>query len=44
MDENMYYVFLELNIVIIVYMDLEFGYMDIDGIHGRGLRHKKVVV
>ena len=41
---NMYYVYLEVNIVIIVYMDLEFGYMDIDGILGRGFLHEKGVV
>ena len=35
MGENMYYVYLEVNIVIIVYMDLEFVYKDIDGLLGR---------
>ena len=44
MGENMYYVYLEVNIVIIVYMDLEFGYMDIDGLLGRGFPHGKRVV
>ena len=41
MGENMYFVYLEVNIVIIVYMDLEFGYMDIDGLLGRGFPHEK---
>ena len=44
MGENFYYVYLEVNIVIIVYMDLEFGYMDIYGLLGRGFPHEKGVV
>ena len=44
MGENMYYVYLEVNIVIIVYIDLEFGDMDIDGILGRGFPNEKGVV
>ena len=44
MGENIYYVYLEVNIVIIVYMDLEFSYMDIDGLLGRGFPHEKALV
>ena len=41
MSANMYYVYLEVNIVIIVYMDLEFVYMDIYGLLGIGFPHEK---
>ena len=44
MGENLYYVYLEVNIVIIVYMDLEFSYTDIDCLLGRGLPHEKGVI
>ena len=44
MGDNMYYEYLEVNIVIIVYMDLEFSYMDINGILRRGFPHEKEVV